>query len=341
MDSGLDAIFEAIAAPPGDNPDKPRYAVLPAPGYESYFVGKDRESYACLLVATSDRAGRYQPSIRLESLDVQFELRCELRRDLEAQREGTFTVIRCRSLDRETIRYFLSVCETVLRMVGDRPAQSVIASAVHRLAAIFQKMRKPPERPVNGLFGELYLIWRSGNPVRAVTAWRIDKTARFDFFDGDIRIDVKATSGRIRAHTFSYEQCNPPLGTIAIAASLFVEKTPGGPALRSLIGQIKTRIAAHTDLVFKLYEVVATTLGSSLNDALALTFDIKLADSSLRFFDLNDVPAIHGPLPAGVTDVHFRSDLSSLAALSIQSLVDQDPVFWDLLPPVTQSDIVN
>lgn len=193
-------------------------------------------------------------------------------------------------------------------------------------------MQKPPARSVNGLLGELYLIWRSGNPIRAFTAWRIDEAARFDFSDGDVRLDVKATGGRVRAHLFSYEQCNPPSGSIAIVASLFIEPAPGGITLGSLIRQIETRIAGHADLVFKLHEVVAATLGNSLNGALALTFDSKLADSSLRFFSLHDVPAIHGPLAGGVSDVHFRSDLSSLPALSVQSLVDQDPVFWDLLP---------
>ena len=332
MDADLKHIFEAIAPPQGDDPDQPLYAVMPVPDYESYFVGKDRESHACLLVATVDRAERRPPPIRLESLDVQFELRCQLRKDQEPDREGTFTVIRCRSLDPETIRYFLSVCETVLRMVGDKPAQRAVASAVHRLADIFQKMHKPPTRPVNGLFGELYLLRRSGNPVRTLKAWRMDETARFDFADGEIRLDVKATGGRVRTHTFSYEQCNPPPGTTAVAASLFVERTPGGVALRSLIDQIESIVAAHPDLVLKLHEVVTATLGTSLTEALAATFDVKLADSSLRFFSLLDVPAIREPLPAGVSDVHFRSDLSKLPTLSVQSLVDQDPVFWDLLP---------
>lgn len=341
MGAGLDAIFEAIDPPPGDNPDKPLYAVMPVPGYESYFVGKDREFHACLLVAAADRAGRHQPPIRLESLDVQFELRCQLRKDREPEREGAFTVIRCRSLDRETIRYFLSVCETVLRMVGDKPAQRIVASAIHRLAAIFQKIQKPLARPINGLFGELYLIWRSGNPVRALTAWRMDETARFDFSDGDVRLDVKATGGRVRAHTFSYEQCNPPPSTIAIVASLFVERVPSGIVMRLLIDEIGSRVAAHADLVLKLHEVVAATLGASLNNALTMSFDVKLADSSLRFFSLHDVPAIRGPLPTGISDVHFRSDLSALQALSVESLIDQDPVFWDLLPHEGESDMAK
>jgi len=37
---------------------------------------------------------------------------------------------------------------------------------------------------------------RSGNAVRAINAWRLDDLARFDFSEGDVRLDVKATSGR-------------------------------------------------------------------------------------------------------------------------------------------------
>src|SRR6266404_3956303 len=198
MGARLEGIFAAIAPPLGENPDKPLYAVMPLPGYESYFIGKDREGHACLLVTAGEQAGRLASPIRLENLDVQFELRCHLRRNKEAERMGAFTVIRCRSLDGETVRYFLSVCDIIVGMVGDRPKQREVASAVHRLAAIFQKMQKPSARPVNGLFGELYFVWRSGNPSRAVSAWRVDEMARFDFADGNIRIDVKAAGGRLR-----------------------------------------------------------------------------------------------------------------------------------------------
>ena len=111
MAVGLDDIFESIATPTGDSSTRPLYAVIPVPGFESYFVGKDRESHACLLVATKERAERQPPPIRLESLDAQFELRCQLRKDREPDREGTFSVVRCRSLDPKTVRYFLSVCQ--------------------------------------------------------------------------------------------------------------------------------------------------------------------------------------------------------------------------------------
>ena len=337
MASGLADIFAAIDPPSEAPSDKPLYAVMPVPGHTSYFIGKDRESLACLLVSTTGQTGRPHPPIRLESLDAQFELRCHLKKGREPEREGAFTVIRCREGDNETTRYFLSVCETILRMLGDNPTRVQIATVVNRLAAIFQKIRQPSARPLNGLFGELYLLLRSGNAVRALTAWRADENARFDFSDGDIRLDVKAAGGRSRIHTFSYDQCNPPSGTIAVVASLHSEQTAGSMSLHNLIDQIEVRVSAYADLVLKLHETVAATLGASLQDGLSRCFDMRLAESSLQFFSLEEVPAIRGPLPTGVTDVHFRSDLSAMTPISTEALIDKDPVFWDLLPTRQQA----
>lgn len=329
-------IFAAVPPLTASEPDRPLYAVLPVPGCRSYYVGKDGEGCACLLVATANRMARLQPPIRLESLDVQFEFHCHLRKDREPEREGAFTVIRCQSPDRETIRCFLSVCEIILHAGGEQPTAREIAKAVNRLAGIFQKMQKLPSRPVNGLFAELYILWRNAGPVKAVAAWRSDDGACFDFSDGDIRIDVKGASGRQRAHTFSYDQCNPPPGTVAIVASLLVERASGGVALRFIIDETASEIAAHPDLVFELHEVISATLGASLAEALSTRFDIKLADSSLRFFRAEDVPAIRGAIPAGVSDIRFRSDLSGVNAVSAQTIIDLDPLFWDLLPRVRE-----
>jgi hypothetical protein len=130
---------------------------------------------------------------------------------------------------------------------------------------------------------------------------------------------MKATSGRIRAHTFSYEQCNPPADTIAVAASLFTERSPSGISIREPIEQIEARVAAHADPVLKLHKVVASNLGANLTEALPMAFDEKLAESSLRFYDLREVPAIREELQAGVSNVHFRSDLSALTPSTAQT----------------------
>jgi hypothetical protein len=332
MPARLEGIFEGIAPVTDTNPVKPIYSVVAVPCYGSYFVGKDQGGYACLLITTGQEQSRLASPIRLEKLDVQFDLRCHVTRPREPERADIFTVIRCRSLEAATIRYFLSVCDTIVGMIGDRPKQREVSAAVHRLAAIFQKIQKPPSRPLNGLFGELFVISRSSGPPRAMMAWRVDEMGRFDFADGNVRMDVKTTTGRVRVHTFSYDQCSPPPGTDAVVASLFVERSSGGATLRSLVADIETSISAYPDLVFKLHEVVTATLGSSLSEALTVGFDLKLAESSFRLYDLREVPAVRGPLPTGVSDVHFQSDLTALQPLSAQSLAERDAVFGYLLP---------
>ncbi len=323
-------IFREIAPP--DSQDRLLYAVKPIQEFNNCFVGKDSGSHACILITTADSKRVLRSPIKFESLDAQFALRCKLGEDGELEHEETFTVIRCRLLEPEIVCYFLSACQIILRMVGDRPTQSAVALAIQRLAEIFQEIKKPPTRSINGLFGELYLISCSNNPARALAAWHIDEHARFDFSDGDVRMEVKVTKGSARIHTFSYNQCNSPLGTIAVVASLFVERVPNDLTIQSLIRKIEERVNADAELILKLHKVTATTMGSDLNVALSVSFDAKLAETSLRFFLLDHIPAIRGPLSSGVSDVHFRSDLSAVEAQTTQCLVDQDSAFLDLLP---------
>ena len=305
MAMNLEAAFATILQPETREAERPIYAVVPLSDVHTYFLGRNHDSCACLLVATSNPARPKQAPIRLEQLDVQFDLRCHVRFD-EFEREGVFTVICCRSTDAQLTRYFLSVCETIMRVLGQSPTTAELSTVVHRFAAMFQRLRKPPSRSVSGLFGELYLIRRSRTPARTLRAWRTDDSARFDFADGDVRLDVKATAGRNRVHTFSYDQCNPPLHAIGVVASLFIERVASGTTLQALIDRIQDHLEGQGDLTLKLHEVVVATLGDSLTEALSWAFDERLAHSSLSFYDLREVPAIRDALPPGVSDVHFR-----------------------------------
>lgn len=328
----LVSIYENIAVPDDGDTVKPFYAILPIPDFHNCFIGKDSDLHACLLVSTADNVERQLPPIRLENLDVQFGLPCHLKKGDGPRINDCLTVIRCRSMDTEVIRYFLFVCAAVLRMLGEHPSQKTVASVVQKLIELFKIMQRPPSRTVNGLFGELYLISRSVDPCKALAGWRVDDAARFDFSTGRVRLEVKVTGDRIRTHTFSFEQCNPPADTTAVVASMFVERSPSGITLQSLMNDISLVVASDADLVFKLHNVVATTLGTNLKGAMSVSFDAELTASSLSFFDLSKVPAIRGVLPTGVSSVHFRSDLSALEEVSPKELIELDSSFYDLLP---------
>ena len=156
--------------------------------------------------------------------------------------------------------------------------------------------------------------------------------SRFDFSTGDIRLDVKTASGRSRTHSFSFDQCNPPAGTLAVVASLFVERASGGISIQEIVREIEQHCAASPDLLIRLHDVLAETIGAALPEALASRFDRKLAETTLQFYDLREVPAIRGDPPAEVTEVHFRSDLSSVRPATVERLIEREPVIEQLLP---------
>src|SRR5262249_45595316 len=149
---------------------------------------------------------------------------------------------------------------------GLKRTNAAISEAVGQFTRIFQRLIAPSLRPVIGLIGELFVIQQSRNPLKALSCWRIQDSSRFDFMAGNLRLDVKAASGRARIHTFSYDQCNPPSGCTAFVASLFVEVTSRGLSLRELLERIEAVVSGRADLVIKLYDTVAATLGSALEE---------------------------------------------------------------------------
>jgi len=327
-------IFTSLTPAPTAQSDRPAYCVGAIPGRPGYFVGKDREGAACILVSGAAKGPRARAPIRLENLEVAFGLECRVRSRGHTS-EDVFTVIRCRSEQSTLVRYFFSVGEAAIGLLGASPSEAAIATAVNRLAQIFQKLLRPASQSITGLLGELIFIRQSGDPRRMVAAWRAVETSRFDFSSGDVRIEVKAASGRVRSHVFAHDQCNPPPGTVALAASLFIEPASGGAALRDVIAAIERRADGDTGTLLRIHEIVAETLGDALEEGMNYRFDERLAVSSLQLFDLRTIPGVRGGLPPGVSDVHFRSDLSASTPVSRQDLIDRHPasaMFLDLLP---------
>ena len=323
--------FHELNAPTGVNPDDPLYAVLPIANQNGYFIGKDNDNLACLLISTIDSLVASHPPIRLENLDVQFGLPCSMELQAEKQ-EGMFTILRCRSQEREILASFFSVCQSIIRMLGENPSQDNIARAVDRFVKIFTKLLEPQNRTVNGLFGELFLISISSDPIFALDVWRSEDNARFDFSYEEVYLEVKTTAGRKRSHKFTYDQCNPPDNSSAIVASMFVEQSTGGTSLRDLFDEVELITYSNPNLVIKLHEGVNDTLGRTFNDAMKMAFDIHLAKTSLKFYDLREIPAIRHTLPTELSDVSFRSNLSEENHLSLAELSSKFSKFSPLLP---------
>jgi Putative PD-(D/E)XK family member, (DUF4420) len=146
------------------------------------------------------------------------------------------------------------------------------------------------------------------------------------------RLDVKTSSNRRREHYFSQTQLSGPGPSRVIIASLFVERIGGGISLRRLFEQTRQLLADDAVLITQFDASFYATVGSAWNDAMDESFDSELAEESLAFFDASSVPKVRTPIPPGVSDVRFCSDLSEATPLKPDDLRS----FGNLLGVITR-----
>lgn len=293
--------------------DEGSFRVRSIPGFERHYVGRNVSGQPSLLLGSGP--GTFHAPVRLAMLEARFGNRHRIHPIDGDEREELLSVITCTSHDAQAQAYFLHVCGTILRIVGPGPSLHDVVQVVQRLIELFRRLSRPASRSLNGLLGELFLITVSRNVHASVAAWRSADIDRFDFSVGNVRLDVKASAERLRVHHLSVEQCQPPAGTVGLLASLFIESSGGGQSLRELVATIEAALTGNDDLILKVQEIIAETLGESLPTAMGARFDDRLALASLHFYDLATVPAIREGVPPEVSQVHFRSDLSRTATL--------------------------
>lgn len=294
------------------------FRVVPIPDFPRHYIGRNTTGQPCFLLGSAP--GVFQAPVRLALLDARFGNLHRIHPIDGEAREELLSVITCTSPDVQAQAYFLHVCETILRIVGAEPTLDTIVQSVQRLIEIFRRLSRTPSRSLNGLVGELFLIAASRDVAACVQAWRSTDIDRFDFSTGNVRLDVKASAERLRIHHLSAEQCRPPAGTVGLLASLFIEASGGGQSLRELVDCIEAALAGRDDLILKVQETIAETLGENLPTAMGARFDDHLALASLRFYDLATVPAIRDCVPPEVSGVHFRSDLSRADSVDSQQI---------------------
>lgn len=303
----------ASVEPLAHGADEGSFRVRSIPGYERHYVGRNSTGHPSLLLGSAP--GPFHAPVRLAMMDARFGNRHRIHPVDGNEREELLSVITCTSHDAQAQAYFLHVCGTILRIVGPNPPLHDIVQVVQRLIELFRRLSRPATRSLNGLLGELFLIAVSRDVRAAVAGWRSTELDRFDFSTDNVRLDVKASAERLRVHHLSAEQCQPPAGTVGLLASLFIESSGGGQSLRELVAAIEAALDGNDDLILKVQETIAETLGESLPTAMGARFDDRLARASLRFYDLGMVPAIRDGVPPEVSGVHFRSDLTRVEPL--------------------------
>lgn len=324
--------FEALRPPSAGAGTASRFSAVPIPGYEQHRLAKDPQGAPSLLVAVAEGMGYAWPApIVLEHLTVQHDVECRVMRPDGSAEEGRFTVVHCTGSDRALHSYFLRVAAAIVALLGNAPSHADVSRAIERLVELFRSMAATPRKSVQGLWAELLLMVRVRDPAPLAAAWHVLPGDRYDFSAGSQRIEVKSAAGHVRRHHFALEQLLPVPGTQVLVASVLVERAGAGTTLLELVSEVRTRISHDPQLVLHVDQVVTHTLGDTWRYAQEERFDRQIAESSLSFFDPAVIPRVDPNLPGGVSDVHFRADLTGLPSADLAAYRSQGGLFRSAL----------
>ena len=312
-------LFESLVVPmPGTSGSE--LAATKIPGLPTYRLAKDAGGSPCLLIEQPS-SGSHVP-IRLENLQVSFGVLCTITEPGGKKEEDRFTIVRCSTANPALFPHFLKIVSPIVAALGPSPTSASVRRAIFGLVELFQALAAPAKKTIQGIWAELLLIRLSTDPLTMAAAWHYDPTERFDFSAGPQRIEVKSSMNRRREHYFSLEQLKTTGGAKIVVASVFAERVGGGLSLRRLFDDTRALLAEKVELTARFDSVFYKSIGSGWADVMDESFDWELAKDSLAFFGAELVPKIGGDIPPTVSDVRFRSDLSSLVPMEGTTLLD-------------------
>jgi hypothetical protein len=324
------ALFESLVLPL-EPPSGTNLSAIPIPDSQAHRLAKDANGSPCVLLRQPRGAAR-PASIHLENLSISYDVPCNITHPTGDREQGNFTIIKCSNSDPKLFPHFLRIISPIVAALGPNPTSAAVRRAILGLVELFRALTAPTQRSIQGIWGELFVIHNAGDPITVAAAWHRIPEEHYDFAAGPQRLDVKTSSNRRREHYFSHTQLSGPGPSRVIIASLFVERIGGGISLRRLFEQTRQLLADDAVLLTQFDASFYATVGSAWNDAMDESFDSELAEESLAFFDASSVPKVRTPIPPGVSDVRFCSDLSAATPLKPDDLRS----FGNLLGVITR-----
>ena len=297
-------------------PAEPCMRATRLPGIACSYLARTVEGAPSFLIALDKSRVRVpRAPIALEHLEVVYETHCVVQECDGDASEGDFALIRCLASDYRLHEYFVRSIYPVVTALPANATVLDVAAAVHSVVELFRALGAPPREPITGLWGELFLIHASNAPEMLVEAWRQLGHEKFDFSGGGVRLEVKTTESAERVHSFALEQLIDSDSEPTVIASLLVRPASSGLAIPDMLRSISRKLVHRHDLVSRLWNTVARTLGIELEHVSEVRFEERHALREMRFVRARNVPSVVAPNPPEVFDVRFKSNLTHVEAM--------------------------
>lgn len=274
------------------------------------FLAKNDDGAPLFLLHDSSSA-KYSPGINFRHLSAQFHTTCRVRTgaiDLEDQ----FCLVWCDSAAPELHELFVRCVGAAIEELPTNCGTRELESCISQLRDLFRALALPSNREVAGLWAELFVISRCGDPAQALSLWHEDQFDRFDFSSTFICVEVKSSVRSLRAHEFALEQLHPPTKGAGFVVSVLLQPLTGGLGVLDLARDIETCVARAPRLKQKLWRNVAKALGADFSDKLDKRFDPSFAERGIAVYSMSDIPQPATPSDTRITALRFVSDLTSV-----------------------------
>jgi hypothetical protein len=319
-------LYDSLVFPEEGN--EKTFNAIPIPEYPNCRIAIGVEGVPVLLLSVANSVKNIAlKNFRLKYLQLEQNVECKISENGKNSFK-TFTVVTFTSTDRNLQEYFLRISETLVKTLSSKPTQQQVIESLNKFVEVFRALTDTPTNTVHGLWTELFLIENSTNSKTLLYYWHNLPEEKFDFNSAEEKIEVKSNSSFERIHTFSSEQLNPPTGTQVLIASIFIRQNNSGQSIQQLVDSIASKVQHDIDLADKLNNIICKTLGNSLEQSIRIKFDYNLAKDSLQFYNHLDISKIEEVnIPNEVSEVRYRSDLSSLSPIDTTTLKQNGNLF--------------
>ncbi|MBK7988358.1 MAG: PD-(D/E)XK motif protein [Ignavibacteria bacterium] len=210
----------------------------------------------------------------------------------------------------------MKIVFVLVKKLSEKPLLKDLKIEIEKLINLFTKLSKPALKSIQGLWAELLIIEQSNNPDYLIKSWHNSTSDKYDFNDGNDKIEVKSTSKNRRIHNFSLEQLIPNTKSKLIVSSILTIETGTGTSIFDLIDIIESKIKDQ-NLIYRINEMVASTLGEDFEKSFDIYFDYKFSVDSIQHYESVNIPTINiSSIPSNIMNVRFDCDLTDVRTVN-------------------------
>ena len=217
-------------------------------------------------------------------------------------------IIECQSQDRNIQQFFRESLSHLFNAFKSAPSASEVYQLIEDTQDIFSKVGSSSVESLRGVVGELLFIHATLDAVASVNYWHTNGNDLIDFVFPGCQLEIKTTALRERKHRVTFDQLSAGGVRPSYIISMQISEAEVGLSLQDIVISLAERLGDSSRAQKKLFESTAPYIQGE--NAVAKRFDVASTLASARVFCFNDVPAIRGVLPSGVSNVKFDTVLA-------------------------------